>query len=175
MDLLSQPRYPEFDLTEMINGEEIMGPSPFLYHQQIVSNLYLYLRLYVDAQDLGKVYISPLDVIFEEKVNVLQPDVIFIKKENLAIGRDWIRGVPDLVAEVVSKGTVVRDTVTKKEIYLKYQVPEYWIIMPEMESVEVFVLEKAGYELFSAAEIEGLVRSRVVDGFEIDIKKLLQP
>ncbi|MBF0510012.1 MAG: Uma2 family endonuclease [Deltaproteobacteria bacterium] len=175
MAMLSQIQYPEFDLTEIINGEEIVGPSPFSYHQQIVFDFGLYLRLYVDTLGLGRVYISPLDVIFEEGVNVLQPDIIFIKKENLAIAQDWIRGVPDLVVEVVSKGSVSKDMATKKDIYQKYQVPEYWIIIPAMEAVQVFVLEDGVYRLHSFAEGEGRVRSMVVEGFELDIKKLLQP
>ncbi|MBF0475956.1 MAG: Uma2 family endonuclease [Deltaproteobacteria bacterium] len=170
---LSNLTVPAFDLTEIINGEEVMGPSPFRDHQKVVLKLARYMLQFVEEWDLGEVYISPLDVIFEEKVNILQPDVIFIKKENLSIARDWIRGVPDLVAEVVSKGRVARDTITKKDIYQKYQVPEYWIIIPELELVEIFVLEQGVYRLFSVAEGEGTVKSAIIDGFELDIKRLL--
>ncbi|MBF0549918.1 MAG: Uma2 family endonuclease [Deltaproteobacteria bacterium] len=174
MTMLSQIQYPEFDLTEIINGEKMGRPSPFRDHQEIVLNFGYYLRLYVDDLGLGRVYISPLDVIFEEGVNVLQPDIIFIKKENTAIEQDWIRGVPDLVVEVVSKGSVSKDMATKKDIYQKYHVPEYWIIIPAMEAVQVFVLEDGVYRLHSFAEGEGRVRSLVVEGFELDIKQLLQ-
>ena len=37
-----------------------------------------------------------------------------------------IRGVPDLLIEIVSSGSVSRDTVEKYAIYEKYGVKEYW-------------------------------------------------
>ncbi|MBF0607677.1 MAG: Uma2 family endonuclease [Candidatus Magnetobacterium sp. LHC-1] len=158
----------DIDLTELIEGEEIVGPSPFNRHQSVVANLYDELRRYVKENDLGIVPFTPLDVILEEGVNRLQPDVMFIKKENLAIVQDWIRGVPDMVAEVVSKSSVVRDTITKKAIYQRYRVPEYWIVMPEYEAIEVFAIEQGVYELFSCAVESGYVKSKIIHGLEID-------
>ncbi len=178
MDTLSKPcRYTEdviapFDLTQIIEGEEIVTPSPFGKHQEIVFNLAFHVRRYAQENDLGKVFISPLDVILEENVNRLQPDVIFIKKENMGICRDWIRGAPDMVVEVVSRGTLVMDTITKKDIYEKYKIPEYWIVVPELESVEVFVLRDNTYALFSSAEVKGTVASHIIEGFEIDINTI---
>ncbi|MBF0338700.1 MAG: Uma2 family endonuclease [Nitrospirae bacterium] len=159
----------DIDLTELIEGEEIVGPSPFNRHQSVVANLYDELRRYVKENDIGIVPFTPLDVIFEEGVNRLQPDLMFIKKENLAIVQDWIRGVPDMVAEVVSKSSVVRDTITKKAIYQRYRVPEYWIVMPEYEAIEVFAIEQGVYELFSCAVGSGSVKSKIIPGLEIDV------
>ncbi|MBF0345749.1 MAG: Uma2 family endonuclease [Nitrospirae bacterium] len=68
-------------------------------------------------------------------------DILFIRKENSAIMQDYIRGVPDMVCEIVSKGSVAKGTVTKKEIYERYKVPEYWIVFPELETIEVFTIE----------------------------------
>ncbi|MBI5309048.1 MAG: Uma2 family endonuclease [Planctomycetes bacterium] len=161
-----------FDLTQIIEGEEIVTPSPYGKHQEVVFNLAFHVRKYTQENDLGKVFISPLDVILEENVNRLQPDVIFIKNENMGICRDWIRGVPDMVVEVVSRGTLVMDTITKKNIYEKYKIPECWIVMPEFESVEVFVLRDNTYELFSGAEGKGTVASRIIEGFEIDMNMI---
>ena len=72
---------PSFDLTQIVNGKKIMTPSPFGKHQNIVFNLAISLREYAEKRDLGKVFMSPLDVIFDENINRLQPDIIFIKKE----------------------------------------------------------------------------------------------
>ncbi|MES0337856.1 MAG: Uma2 family endonuclease [Candidatus Magnetobacterium sp. LHC-1] len=169
--LLSEP---DFDLTEIINGEEVVGPSPFWSHQYIVSRLFRKMANYAEGKDLGEANISPLDVIFEEGMNRLQPDIIFIRKENLSIAQDWIRGVPDLVVEVVSRGSVARDTVTKKDIYEHYGVEEYWLVFAELECIEVFVLDGGRYGLFSVAEGEGTVRSRVLEGFEVAIANIFR-
>ncbi|MBF0317359.1 MAG: Uma2 family endonuclease [Nitrospirae bacterium] len=159
----------DIDLTEIIEGEEIMGASPFCRHQIVLANLDYELKSYVKENDLGIIPFTPLDVIFEEGVNRLQPDLMFIKKENLAIVQDWIRGVPDMVVEVVSKYSMVRDTITKKGIYQRYKVPEYWIVMPEYEAIEVFVIENNIYELFSYAVESGSIKSKVIPGLEIDV------
>ncbi|MBF0463463.1 MAG: Uma2 family endonuclease [Nitrospirae bacterium] len=70
----------DLDLTEIINGEEIMGPSPFIRHQKIVSRIASKIFSYIETNGLGELYLSPLDVIFEEGINRLQPDLLFIKK-----------------------------------------------------------------------------------------------
>ncbi|MBF0538797.1 MAG: Uma2 family endonuclease [Nitrospirae bacterium] len=158
------------DLTEIIDGEEIVGPSPFSRHQIVLANLDYELNSYVKKNDLGIVPFTPLDVIFEEGVTRLQPDLMFIRKENLAIVQDWIRGVPDMVVEVVSRHSVVRDTITKKDIYQRYNVPEYWIVMPEYKTIEVFALENTRYELFSYAVESGTIKSKIIAGFEIDVE-----
>ena len=163
---------PSFDLTQIVNGKKIMTPSPFGKHQNIVFNLAFSLREYAEKRDLGMVFIPPLYFIFYKNKNPLQPHIIFIKKERLHILQDWIRGVPDMVVEVVSKGTVILDTIQKKEVYERYKVPECWLVFPELESVEVFTIANDTYKLFSYAEGKGKVKSQVVDGFEVDLTRV---
>ncbi|MBF0538418.1 MAG: Uma2 family endonuclease [Nitrospirae bacterium] len=160
----------DFDLTEIINGEEIVPPSPFRKHQGVIFNLTLKMGNYIINKRLGKLYTRPLDVILKEGEQKLQPDILFIKKENMAIAQDWIRGVPDMVCEVISQWSHSRDTITKKEIYERYKVPEYWIVVPELKTIEVLTIEGGRYRLLSEAIEVGIVRSEVIDGLEIDIK-----
>ncbi len=147
-----------------------MGPSPFRKHQNISKNIYDIINPYVKKNKLGVVYYSPLDVILEERRQKLQPDILFIRKENMAIAQDFIRGVPDMVCEIISKGSHAKDTLTKKRIYEKFRVPEYWIVLPELETVEILIIEGAAYELFSAAEGEGVFKSKVIEGLETDVR-----
>lgn len=156
----------DFDLTEIINGEEIMGPSPFDRHQDIVFNIADVIRRHVRANNLGKVYLSPLDVIFEEGINRFQPDILFIRKENMSIVQGWIRGVPDMVCEIISPLSYERDTEVKKAIYEKYRVPEYWIVMPELQEVQIFTIEGDKYKLHFFAAFEGVVTSKVIEGLQ---------
>ncbi|WP_420267079.1 Uma2 family endonuclease [Candidatus Magnetominusculus dajiuhuensis] len=165
----------DLDLTEIISGEEIMGHSPFGKHQAIVGNLYNIIRRHIKtAGSLGRVYLSPLDVIFEEGVNRLQPDILFVRKENIGIVQDWIRGVPDMVCEIISIGTYKRDMVAKRAIYEKYRVPEYWIVIPELQSVEILTIEGDRYKTHSTAEIEGMVTSKVIDGLQVNVKDVFE-
>ncbi|MBF0517039.1 MAG: Uma2 family endonuclease [Nitrospirae bacterium] len=162
----------DLDLTEIINGEEIVSPSPFSRHQKIARKLIIMINRHIEAARLGELYFSPLDVILEEGLNRLQPDILFIRKENTAIIQDWIRGVPDMLCEIVSQGSFRWDTDVKKEIYEKYGVPEYWIIIPELKIFEVFTLEEGRYKLHSYAEAEGVVTSKVIEGLDVNIKEI---
>jgi Uma2 family endonuclease len=159
----------DLDLTEIINGEEVMGPSPFRRHQDIAANLYDIMRQHVKKNNLGKLYYSPLDVILEEGINRLQPDILFIGKENMGIVQDWIRGVPDMVCEIVSPWSYERDTEVKKAVYEKYRVPEYWIVMPELREIQILTIEGGKYKLHSIAAIEGTVTSKVIEGLTVNI------
>ncbi|MBF0519068.1 MAG: Uma2 family endonuclease [Nitrospirae bacterium] len=151
-----------------------MGPSPFGKHQNVAANLYDIVRQYIKKHNLGKLYFSPLDVIFEEEIDRLQPDILFIKKENMAIFQDWIRGVPDMVCEIVSPGTYKKDTAIKRAIYEKYKVPEYWIVLPEFNAIEVLIIENGKYRTHSYAEIEGEVTSNVIEGLCVNIKDVFE-
>ncbi|WP_236861837.1 Uma2 family endonuclease [Candidatus Magnetominusculus xianensis] len=159
-------------MTEIINGEEVMGPSPFFKHQRIVSKLHLIIGQFVNRNNLGEVCLSPLDVIFEEGVNRLQPDILFIKKENMNIGQDWIRGVPDMVCEIISAGSYEKDTDIKKAIYEKYKVPEYWIVIPELQTIEILTIDDDKYKLHSIAAFEGVVISKIIEGLQVAIKDI---
>ncbi|MBF0567406.1 MAG: Uma2 family endonuclease [Nitrospirae bacterium] len=164
----------ELDLTEIINGEEVVSPSPFSKHQIISQRILWAVLSHVKKNDLGNVLYSPLDVILEEGLNRLQPDILFIRKNNTAIIQDWIRGVPDMVCEIVSQGSFRWDTNIKKDIYEKYGVPEYWVIIPELKIFEVFTIEEGKYKLHSYAESEGVVTSKVIGGLEINIKDVFE-
>lgn len=161
-----------FDLTEIINGEEVVTPSPLSKHQSILLRLAVLVKKYIDENGLGSIFISPLDVILEEGVNRLQPDLIFIRKENLGIVQDWIRGVPDLVIEVASKGTITLDSIIKKEIYEKYGVAEFWLVLSEEKTMQVYTIENNRYKIFNFAEIEGTVKSQIIKGLEVSIKEV---
>jgi Uma2 family endonuclease len=164
----------DLDLTEIINGEEVVSPSPLGKHQKLSVNLFRTIDRHVETNKLGKVYYSPLDVILEEGLNRLQPDILFIRKENMAIFQDWIRGIPDMVCEIVSPSSYRMDTDIKKAIYEKYGVPEYWIVIPELKIFEVFTIEEGKYKLYSYVEGDGVATSKVIKGLQVNIKDVFE-
>jgi Uma2 family endonuclease len=166
---------PDFDLTQILNGVPFMAPSPFGIHQSIVSNLHLLLGSLVKSKKLGKLFVSPLDVILESELNVVQPDLIFIKNENMSIfhPNGHIHGIPDLLIEIVSSGSVTRDTVEKFQIYEKYGVPEYWIVFPEQKVIEVFSYENSKYQLhYSSEKATGSISSKVISDLTFPIESI---
>jgi Uma2 family endonuclease len=117
------------------------------------------------------VFVSPIDVVLSQH-RAVQPDIIYISTGRLHITQDVIRGVPELVAEVVSEGSWRRDRVEKKGLYEQFGVAEYWIIDPEARTIEVFVLGKPGYQLHSRAESEETAASELLSGFHVSWSEL---
>ncbi|HVF68179.1 MAG TPA: Uma2 family endonuclease, partial [Pyrinomonadaceae bacterium] len=67
---------------EYINGEIIMAPSPTVTHQEVHGNLNFALRTFVQANGLGKIYYSPLDVLLPTG-EVVQPDLFFLNAKQV--------------------------------------------------------------------------------------------
>jgi Uma2 family endonuclease len=164
----------DFDLTQIIDGKEIVMPSPLSIHQIISGNLFLELSLFVRKTKAGRVCTAPLDVILEDGANRVQPDLLFVRQDRLDIISDFVRGVPDLVVEIISPSSFDIDTVDKKELYARFGVPEYWIVAPGLKLVEVFSLEGGTYKLNNFALESGTVTSPLLPGFSVDLQSIFE-
>ena len=91
-----------------------MVPAPSTDHQGISGNLGFLILGFVKEKGLGKVFLAPVDVVFDDD-EVYQPDIVFIKGERQnIIKKNAIHGVPDLVVEIISPSSTFYDTVEKK-------------------------------------------------------------
>ncbi|MFC5470210.1 Uma2 family endonuclease [Cohnella suwonensis] len=134
--------------------------SPKFIHQDVLGGLYVAFHSSC-AQD-GKILLAPMDVHFD-KDNILQPDILFIRKENKEIIRDgYVYGVPDLVVEILSDITARNDKTIKKATYERFGVPEYWLVEPVYKLVDQFALLDGEYRFLKTwTEEEYLVSSTV--------------
>ena len=172
-DYLAQAEFGEGELYEVLNGELIMSPSPTLRHQEIVMNIAEILRAFVRENRLGKVYISPIDVVLGDALVI--PDVVYVSNERAAIrSRERVIGAPDLVVEVLSLSTSKRDLRDKWELYAEQGVLEYWIVNPETETLEIRQLVNGAYVLrgtihrHTGPTGEGAVRSPLFEALPLD-------
>jgi Uma2 family endonuclease len=77
----------------------------------------------------------------------VQPDFLFILKANInIIGEKHIRGVPDLIVEVLSPGNQLHDQVTKLAAYERAGVPEYGILDYMTRQLSVYRLKDGRYD-----------------------------
>lgn len=152
-DILDIPRtamevfemLPEGTACEVIDNTLYMSPSPTTNHQDLLLELASEIRAYTKKNDLGKVYISPCDVYLDNGLNVVQPDILFIKKERISIIQNkGIYGAPDLIIEILSTNKL-HDQERKLELYRQNLVPEYVIIDPETKDVWHYLLEENNY------------------------------
>lgn len=128
---------------EIIDGRPYnMTPAPKIRHQKIVSQFDRKLSTKVEGRGCS-LFIAPTDVVLDQ-YNVVQPDVFVVCDKN-KITENNIQGNPDLIIEVLSPGTELKDRREKKKIYEKFGVKEYIIAYPEQEYVERFFLEGGRY------------------------------
>ncbi len=137
---------PEGTLAEVINNTIYMSPAPSFQHQDIVGELAMHIRLFVNSNALGSCITAPVDVYFDGN-NALQPDILFISKANLGIVKDGkIKGTPDLVIEVLSLDKKY-DLEIKKAVYEKFGVKEYFVVEPFTKEVVSFYFDGKKYIL----------------------------
>ena len=161
--------YPEESRIELIEGEVYEMPAPGFLHQEVLFRLAIKVRNFCEHKQVGIVVIAPIDVVFSRDT-VLQPDIVYVS--DLSKVKDRIYGVPDLVVEVASPSTLKRDITDKMKIYEKYGVKEYWVVFPSEKTILVYQLTENGYELFSSAIEKGKVRSKVLEGFEVNLEEV---
>lgn len=155
---------------ELFDGELVMTPSPNPQHQEIVTQLTTALNNYVQRKSLGKVYVAPLDTIFDEHT-VLQPDILFVRRDRLDIvTKEAVNGAPDLVVEVLSPSTFHKDLRRKMAVYSQFGVSEYWVVDPETQVIELYCRTKQGLELDRRFSVGETFESRLLAGFRHKIK-----
>lgn len=128
---------PEGSLCDLIDGEAYMTPSPNARHQILVGRLHVALLNALQGRSL--VLLAPMDVVLARDT-ALQPDLVVVLEGNRGIVRDVVRGVPDLVVEVLSPSTARRDTGLKLATYARHGVPEAWIVGDKMQTAEIYRL-----------------------------------
>lgn len=155
---------------EIIDGELFVSPSLTIDHQNAASELLAVMRTYARRENLGLVLTAPVGVQLPNQEVVIQPDVLFVGRERLAIVHDdLIVGAPDLVVEILSPSNWVYDRTRKQKTYEQAGVREYWIVDYRARTVDVLVLE--GHEFVQRGQYrEGDVApSEALPGFAIPV------
>ncbi|MDP9342555.1 MAG: Uma2 family endonuclease [Actinomycetota bacterium] len=167
--------FPEDNLRrELIDGELVVTAAPSTRHQDVVVRLCIRLGLYAEERG-GKLYVAPTDVFLAD-TNVVEPDVLFVRPENVSkVERPFVRGAPDLVVEVSSPSTRRLELVRKRELYERFGIPEYWFVDLEADRVEVYRLEEARHGPPALLSRADTLESPQAPGFSIPVADLLGP
>jgi Uma2 family endonuclease len=160
---------------ELYDGEVRVVPSPIPWHQLVVDRFSDQLKAYRERFG-GLLFMAPLDIVFSE-FNTVQPDVVFFARgrEQLINLRKTIRVAPDIAVEVLSPSTEAVDRGRKMQTFARFGVREYWIVDPDIESVELYHLSEAGYMLEQTASNTEFARSLVLPELTINVAALFAP
>ncbi len=161
----------EEEKVEFVNGEIIVHSPVKMSHNRATLLLAQLLNIYIVKNELGFVGIEK--VMIKLTRNDYEPDICFFKKDkSIFFSEDLtLFPAPDLVIEILSISTEVRDRGIKFKDYQAHSIEEYWIVDPENQTLEQYHLEGDEYKLILKSG-NGTVTSFAVKGFQIPIQAI---
>lgn len=144
--------WPDGERWELINGEAYaMSPAPSNFHQLIVGELFRSIANHLHGKPC-RPFVAPFDVRLphvgtaDDQVDtVVQPDISVVCKPEQLKDNHGCLGAPDWVIEVLSPSTAVYDQRTKRALYERHGVAEYWLVHPGDRSVTIYRMENGTY------------------------------
>ncbi len=165
---------------ELINGfVHLMTPAPKRKHQKISFILGNKFYNCINKNNC-EVYTAPFDVrlpkkgeTVDEKIyTVVQPDISVICDLSKLDDRGCI-GAPDLIVEILSPSTAKKDMNDKFDLYQEVGVKEYWIVSPNDENINVFLLDKKGkYQLIGMYAGDMEIKVNIFDNLKIKLEDI---
>ena len=154
---------------ELIDGVPYAMSAPNQSHQEICVQLLRIIANFLVGKTC-KVFVAPFDVRLNVDTGddtVVQPDLLVVCDRSKLDGTS-VLGAPDLVIEILSPSTSMRDRVLKLRRYLQAGVREYWIVEPESQSLSVHVLKNGEYVINAYGSDES-VPVQVLDGCTVNL------
>ncbi len=155
---------------ELIDGVVVMSPGPSPRHQHVTGEIFVQLALFLRQHQVGLAFVETdvhLGAGSQGGDLVYRPEIAFIRSERLAEVADKLVGAPDLVVEVISRGSRRFDRETKKTDYERFGVREYWLIDPARESMAFYRVQN---DRFVEIPPDGdRFVSDAVAGFKLDL------
>lgn len=130
---------------ELIDGVIVlMSPKPRIEHAIVADNITTIFKNYLKGKPC-RAFSDGVDVYLDDK-NHFVPDCMIICNKDI-IKRNYVKGAPDLVVEILSPSTAKNDRTKKKDAYAKAGVKEYWIVDIGAKSIEVYLNYEGNLEL----------------------------
>lgn len=170
--------WPSDERWELFDGEAwAMSPAPNRVHQRILLELGRQFANFLLTSEC-EVFVAPFDVKLsadtaDETPTIVQPDLIVCCDGTKLT--DWgMNGCPDLVVEILSPTSGLRDRKIKFDIYERFRVTEYWLIDPEGSVLEIYRIKDTRYERIGAFGLDDRPETPILPGFRLDLSRLFK-
>lgn len=162
---------------EFINGEVLLHSPVRKAHLDVTRFLGSALHIFSLLQNRGTVWTEKAMIALTR--NDYEPDIVFFGQEKSAQfeKNQMLFPAPDFVVEILSKKTSAKDRGVKKEDYAAHGIGEYWIVDPERQRVEQYLLlqptDRTYFEPYIYT-IDETIESRMVAGFIIPVRAIFE-
>ncbi len=136
--------YQEEPLYEILDGKVLAMSPAAPRHNRIAGNIFLIFGNYLKKKKC--VPFGDGTAVYLDEQNRFIPDFMVVCDRS-KIQSKWVYGAPDLLVEILSPSTARNDRMRKKDVYAASGVLEYWIVSPEEQSIEVYLLRDGAYTL----------------------------
>jgi Uma2 family endonuclease len=185
--LITKPRFETFAeylqyddnserLCELFNGELVEMPPESGFNYQIANRLFFVFALMLGT-DRVRGHGLELETRGEPKNRY--PDLTIIREEHIQLlsKRNTIlltMPSPLLVIEVVSPGEIQRerDYIAKRSQYQDCEIPEYWIVDPQTQTILVLELQGNIYTTIGTFNNNDLVKSPLFSQLNLKVSEV---
>ena len=162
---------------ELIDGKHYVTPSPNTRHQTILGQLHLLIGNWLEDHPIGRVFFAPLDVVFSD-FDIVEPDLLYLSCARAAdtLTDKHVRGVPELVVEIASRGTRKRDETIKRRLYERLGVSEYWVVDPKTDTIRVYQLSESVFQRPTelARASDDILTTSLLPGLKLPLVRFLR-
>ena len=87
-----------------------------------------------------------------------------------------MNAAPEIVIEILSAGRerISRDRITKRQLYGRHGVKEYWIVDSGNRSIEIYRPADQGFELAAMPRYDESITSPLLPGFSCPLSKIFE-
>lgn len=160
---------------EWVDGEVVFMSPVSREHSDVGLFLAQLFSTYAEAKCGGKVLQDPFQMKTGPDLPGRAPDIQFIAQKNLPrVKRLYTDGPADLVVEVISPGSRGTDRGDKFYEYEAGGVREYWLIDPDRQQAEFYLLGDDKLFHLSAPDADGRYHAREIPGLWVRVDWLWQ-
>lgn len=162
---------------ELVNGVVVMSPSPTPQHWSLIEEILFQVQAFARPKGGFETY-SETDLYVDAKM-VFRPDLCVYARPRPKKPPLRLTESPDVIVEISSPGNKSFDLVTKREVYERFGVKEYWSIDPNDPNdppglrVRAWRQERDGGRRLIELPTEGdALASVAMPGFVLDLRPL---
>lgn len=142
-----------------------------LFHNAIKSAIAFVLGPWVRDQGLGEYYTDGMLMSRPDLEFSSQPDGMFISNDGWNSGRVKLQqsdkslvilGSPDMVLEVISRSSTLKDQKIKKKLYHLAGIKEYWMVDSRLASPTLMIYRPAAKGYVAVKALKGWVKSTLL-------------